>query len=257
LTCPSRQNKRKCARRIMCLVVGFAVAPAYAQQPIETDMAARLASLQTLHAAAVQTPLARDELLGLCRGLDGARWCEGYIAAFLAIHQIPLECLPATDMAPFMNGQIWELTRSWLFQQEADERFTVLQALVSSLAEQTRCPMGEPSLLDGFRLLPYTEAEREEMRRCADMQPVTNLIPEYPPEALRLGLQGWVQVSFTVTTSGGVRDIRVVDADPAGVFDSSALTTAQQLQFHTCERNGLVTETPNVQHVFRFLPEAP
>lgn len=228
-----------------------------AQPDADAALAERLASLQTLRAAGTQTPLAREQLLNLCQGLDGARWCEGFVAAYLEMRQVPLACLPRTDMAPFMHGQVWEMTLNWLMRQPRDERFTVLQALNGAFAEQTRCPMGSVFQFGQVELTPYTVAELEELRRCRDMRPLVDVVPNYPPLALPENLRGWVQLSFTVTELGGVRDIEVVDAHPPAIFDQAALDAAHQLQYRVCARGGVVSETPNVQYVYRFAPDAP
>jgi len=46
--------------------------------------------------------------------------------------------------------------------------------------------------------------------------------PVYPPQALRDGTKGWVELEFTITPNGTVRDIQVVAAEPRGVFDGPA-----------------------------------
>lgn len=246
-----------CMKRGAVSLAGSLLTSLVLAQPAgDAALAERLASLQTLSAAAEQTPLTHRQLQSLCRGLDGARWCEGFIAAFLEMHQVPLDCLPRTDMAPFMHGQVWEMTLDWLSCQPRDERFTVLQSLNGAFAEQTRCPMGGV-VFQFWGLTPYTTAELEELRRCSDMLPLEQVAPVYPPQALRENLQGWVQVQFTVTDAGGVREIQVVDADPPTVFDQAALDAAQHLQFRVCTRDGVARETPNVQHVFRFAPNLP
>ncbi|MDO9318283.1 MAG: hypothetical protein Q7V56_08795 [Gammaproteobacteria bacterium] len=97
---------------IICFLVGPALSyPAEFGSPQE-----RMDKVQDLYAAAQGIPMGRGKLLDLCKGLDGMRWCEGYIAAILTVYQIPRECLPRTDMAPFMNGEVWELTSTWLLR---------------------------------------------------------------------------------------------------------------------------------------------
>lgn len=51
----------------------------------------------------------------------------------------------------------------------------------------------------------------------------------YPPAALRDGVAGEVMVRFVLTSSGGVRDARVVSATP-GVLNRAALAAVRELQ---------------------------
>ena len=46
--------------------------------------------------------------------------------------------------------------------------------------------------------------------------------PVYPAQAMRDRVEGWVLLEFTITETGSVRDIVVVDAQPSGVFDAAA-----------------------------------
>ena len=55
--------------------------------------------------------------------------------------------------------------------------------------------------------------------------------PEYPESALEQELEGHVVVSFTVTESGGVRDIVVVESNPPTIFDAAAMRAAQRLRY--------------------------
>jgi TonB family protein len=45
---------------------------------------------------------------------------------------------------------------------------------------------------------------------------------DYPDDALRRNIEGWVDLSFVVTTDGKVTKVKVLDSSPAGVFDSAA-----------------------------------
>lgn len=47
--------------------------------------------------------------------------------------------------------------------------------------------------------------------------------PIYPVTALRQGVKGRVVIEFTLAASGGVRNMHVVAAEPAGVFERAAL----------------------------------
>lgn len=62
--------------------------------------------------------------------------------------------------------------------------------------------------------------------------------PVYPVEALRQRLRGSVELEFTITPSGAVRDIQVVNAEPRGVFDAAATEALAQWRFRPRFVNG-------------------
>ncbi|HET9817720.1 MAG TPA: TonB family protein [Rhodanobacteraceae bacterium] len=55
--------------------------------------------------------------------------------------------------------------------------------------------------------------------------------PAYPPQALLEGLQGEVDVQFTLTAGGIPRDLRVVGSSAVGLFDAAALQALSQWRF--------------------------
>ena len=64
--------------------------------------------------------------------------------------------------------------------------------------------------------------------------------PVYPLRASRLGIQGWVKVEFTVTKEGLVEDIRVLKAEPEGIFERTVMNCVSQWRF----KPGTVTGIP-------------
>ncbi len=55
-----------------------------------------------------------------------------------------------------------------------------------------------------------------------DLTPLVTPPPFYPRTARVRRKQGYVEVEFTVDKEGGVRDIRVIDAAPPGLFERAA-----------------------------------
>ncbi len=53
--------------------------------------------------------------------------------------------------------------------------------------------------------------------------------PKYPKEAK--GVSGWVRIECLVTPRGRVREVRVVESQPAGVFDQAALDAMKLARF--------------------------
>ena len=63
------------------------------------------------------------------------------------------------------------------------------------------------------------------------LQALVRLPASYPMRARRLDIEGWVKVEFIVTREGRVRDIKVVAAEPKGVFESSVTRSVSQYRF--------------------------
>ena len=61
--------------------------------------------------------------------------------------------------------------------------------------------------------------------------PVSRVPPFYPIQARRAAIQGWVEVSFLVNVDGRVTDVRVIDAQPPGVFEDSVRQTVSRWRF--------------------------
>lgn len=67
---------------------------------------------------------------------------------------------------------------------------------------------------------------------------IKTVAPVYPNTAKNRGVSGWVEVSFTVNQSGGVENIRVINAEPKDVFDSAATQAVEQWRFEPPMRDG-------------------
>jgi protein TonB len=87
-----------------------------------------------------------------------------------------------------------------------------------------------------------------------DVIPLVRINPDYPPSALRRELEGWVQVQFTITPAGSVKDAIVVDAEPKDVFDDAALKAIVRWRYNPKVENGAAVERVGVQTriVFRL-----
>jgi protein TonB len=55
--------------------------------------------------------------------------------------------------------------------------------------------------------------------------------PVYPRTALERGIEGWVDVSFSVNTQGAVSDVTVVGASRRRVFDDAAVAAVREWQY--------------------------
>ena len=53
--------------------------------------------------------------------------------------------------------------------------------------------------------------------------PLSTARPQMPDWACKQKLDGWVEAIFTVMPNGRVQDVKIVDADPRGVFEGAAV----------------------------------
>ena len=60
----------------------------------------------------------------------------------------------------------------------------------------------------------------------------------YPQRALRQRIEGWVELTFTVTANGDVSDIKVIDSQPRREFDREATRALSQWKFKPRIANG-------------------
>jgi protein TonB len=82
--------------------------------------------------------------------------------------------------------------------------------------------------------------------------PRVRVNPDYPPRAALAGIEGWVQVEYTVTAIGTVRDVTVVASEPGTVFDEAALKAVARWRYNPRVENGMAVERPGLQTVIRF-----
>lgn len=73
---------------------------------------------------------------------------------------------------------------------------------------------------------------------AASLKRTRTVNPVYPETARKRGVEGWVELAFTVMPNGSVEDVEVRNASPAGVFDDAATRAIRQWRFEPVERNG-------------------
>ncbi len=88
-----------------------------------------------------------------------------------------------------------------------------------------------------------------------DVLPLVRVAPDYPPRALASGTEGWVQVQFSITPTGTVRDPVVVASEPGSVFDEAALKAIARWRYNPRVEGGQSVERVGLQTVIRFALE--
>lgn len=84
--------------------------------------------------------------------------------------------------------------------------------------------------------------------------PVTKPPPMYPPRAAQSGIQGYVIVEYTVTTTGETRDVAVVESTNS-VFDRAAVESAKKYKYLPRMIDGTPIEVSGVRTKIEFVLE--
>jgi protein TonB len=68
--------------------------------------------------------------------------------------------------------------------------------------------------------------------------PVSRPRPVFPYHARRRGIEGYVDIQFTVNAQGTVEDAQTLAASPSGIFENEALRAIRRWRFKPGIRNG-------------------
>ena len=75
-----------------------------------------------------------------------------------------------------------------------------------------------------------------------DIIPLVVIRPMYPRDAAIAGTEGWVEVEFTITEVGTVKNPRVIDASPARIFNREAIRAILKWKFKPRVVDGIAVE---------------
>ena len=77
--------------------------------------------------------------------------------------------------------------------------------------------------------------------------PVVRVKPQYPIRAEERGIEGWVELEFTISAAGTVKEAKVIGAKPKGVFDRAALRAIKKWKYNPTVEDGKPVDTPGVK----------
>jgi len=84
-----------------------------------------------------------------------------------------------------------------------------------------------------------------------DVMPLVRINPDYPPRALSRGIEGWVQIQFTITATGTVKDAVVVKSS-SNIFEEAAVKAILRWRYNPKIENGEGVERVGMQTILRF-----
>ena len=117
-----------------------------------------------------------------------------------------------------------------LVQQQAANAEAAREEAARQEAARQEAARQEAARQEAARRQAQTAANRP-AASAADLRAISTPAPRYPPQALRAGTSGEVQVEFTVGLDGSVSSARVVQANPARTFDREALNAVRRWRF--------------------------
>jgi TonB family protein len=138
----------------------------------------------------------------------------------------------------------------------------VLAALDREIAE-SRLPVNDAPLFLASTSLPskthfetdrYPVKIKDDVRINFEITPETVVAPVYPFKARRKHINGFVRLEFSVDESGQTQNIKVVEAQPAEVFEKSAINALEKWVFKVDENH---SENRRLYQIFDFDMEEP
>jgi len=91
----------------------------------------------------------------------------------------------------------------------------------------------------------------EQTSKVKNNQNVVRTVPEYPPEAYRQGVTGFVKMKFDVSTNGETKNV-VVNSQPKGIFDENAVNALSEWTYIPKVINGQPTEMKGLTVTLNF-----
>lgn len=82
--------------------------------------------------------------------------------------------------------------------------------------------------------------------------PIVKVAPVYPRRAQTRGIEGYVLLEFVVTKTGAVRDPKVIESQPPGIFDRAALSAALKFKYKPKVVNGEPIDVAGVRNRITF-----
>jgi protein TonB len=114
--------------------------------------------------------------------------------------------------------------------------------------QQTKQPVHEPEIINIPRIdvplnltdtatlgdamvAPLKETYNQGAQISMNLIPLVRIPPLYPQRAKQANQEGYVKLLFTITRQGLVRNVKVVDAEPEGLFDRAAVNAIRKWKF--------------------------
>ncbi|MBU8977180.1 MULTISPECIES: energy transducer TonB [unclassified Lysobacter] len=143
--------------------------------------------------------------------------------------KVELEKKRLEDQKKQQEDAAKQLAAQQAASKQADDKAAADRAAEQQRAAEARA--AEQRAADARAAAARQAAATPATADASDLRPLSMPPPRYPPEALRAGTSGEVQVEFTVGTDGSVTAARVVRSNPARIFDREAVNAVRKWRF--------------------------
>ena len=86
----------------------------------------------------------------------------------------------------------------------------------------------------------------------SDVVPIVRVQPQYPLRASERGIEGWVEVEFTISKLGTVKDPRVTNSHPSSIFDRTTLKAIRKWKYNPKIEDGEPVERSGIKVRLKF-----
>lgn len=88
-----------------------------------------------------------------------------------------------------------------------------------------------------------------DMSGYSELIPLMRITPQYPRNAMRDRIEGWVEFKITINPDGTVKSAQPIKAQPRGVFESAAMQAIMKWKFKPKIVDGKGVEATGLQRV--------
>lgn len=139
--------------------------------------------------------------------------------------------------------------------EAAPQSMNLQQAKVEGPSQSLNVPMAPMNVSNDLDVGTGMSLSKKDLVSDGDYMPIVKVEPVYPRRAQEQGIEGYVLVSFTVTTSGSVIDPVVIESQPKGVFEDAATRAVLRFKYKPRVEDGKPISVKGVQQVLTFAIE--
>ena len=171
-----------------------------------------------------------------------------------SIAPITITVSPAAIQAPSPTATQETTVRAQPTAPPAPAPPSVSALSLSANPVDIMAPPGTDVMLASLPNLPaLAPAFNQQTAPDPDTVPIYSVPPKYPKEAERKGIEGWVEVRFTITKNGTVDNIEIVKVSHPGYFEKATIAALKHYRFRPREVNGKAVSRPAALFM-RFSP---